>query len=129
MRYFNIAKASVIRELSRAKSRIHLEFDLWTSPNYKAMIAITAHWTDDEHKVQSTLIAIRELNGDHDGENISEVVHAVAKEFEFVDRIGYFVCDNATNNDTAMECLDRRIREEGGVGFASVRRLAHGAVL
>jgi hypothetical protein len=58
MRYFNIAKASVIRELSRAKSRIHLEFDLWTSPNYKAMIAITAHWTDDEYKVQSTLIAI-----------------------------------------------------------------------
>jgi hypothetical protein len=34
-----------------------------------------------------------------------------------VDRIGYFVGDNATNNDTAMECLDRRIREEGGVGF------------
>ncbi len=117
MRYFNIAKASVIQELSHMKSRIHLEFDLWTSPNYKAMITITAHWTDDEYKVQSTLIAIQELNGDHDGENISEIVHLVAKEFEFVDRIGYFVGDNATNNDTAMECLDRRIREEGGVGF------------
>ena len=81
------------------------------------MIAITAHWTDDEYKVQSTLIAIRELNGDHDGENISEIVHLVAKEFGFADRIGYFVGDNASNNDTAMECLDRRIREEGGVGF------------
>ena len=34
-----------------------------------------------------------------------------------MDRIGYFVGDNATNNDTAMACLDRRIREEGGVGF------------
>ena len=117
MRYFNIAKASVIRELLRAKSRIHLEFNLWTSPNYKAMIAITAHWTDDEFKVQSALIAIRELNGDHDGENISEIVHMVAKEFEFVDRFGYFVGDNATNNDTAMECLVRRIYEEGRVGF------------
>lgn len=58
MRYFNVAKSSVIQALSRAQSRIHLEFDLWTSPNYKAMIAITAHWTDDEYKVQSTLIAI-----------------------------------------------------------------------
>ena len=85
MRYFNIVKASVIRELLCAKSRIHLEFDLWTSPNYKAMIAITAHWTDDEYKVQSTLIAIQELNGDHDGENISEIVHLVTKEFEFMD--------------------------------------------
>ena len=79
------------------------------------MIIITAHWTNDEYKVQSTLIAIRELNGDHDGENISEIVHLVAKEFEFVDRIGYFVGDNATNNDTAMECLDRHIREEGEI--------------
>ena len=77
------------------------------------MIAITAHWTDDEYKVQSTLIAIRELNGDHDGENISEIVHLVAKEFEFVDRIRYFVGDN----DTAMACLDRCIWEEDGVGF------------
>ena len=81
------------------------------------MITIITHWTDDEYKVQSTLIAIRELNDDHDGENISEIVHIVTKEFEFVDQIGYFVGNNATNNDTAMECLDRCIQEEGGVGF------------
>ena len=81
------------------------------------MIAITAHWTNEDWKVQSTLVAIRELHGDHNGENISEIVHAIAKEFEFVDRIGYFTGDNASNNDTAMEWLDRRIREEGGVGF------------
>src|SRR5947207_7405990 len=97
MRYFKIAKASVIQALSHTKSRIHLEFDLWTSPNYKAMITITTHWTNDEYKVQLTLIAIQELNSDHDGENISEIIHLVAKEFEFVDRIGYFIGDNVIN--------------------------------
>ena len=102
---------------SCAMSRIHLTWDLWTSPNFKAMIAITAHWTDPNWKVQSTLMAIREIEGDHDGENISQVVHAVVKEFEIVDRFGYFMGDNASNNDTAMNCLNRRIREEGGVGF------------
>jgi len=45
------------------------------------MIAITAHWTDDEYKVQSTLIAIQELNGDHDGENISEIQTVVTSSF------------------------------------------------
>jgi hypothetical protein len=70
------------------------------------MIAITAHWTDQNWKVQSTLIAIREIEGDHDGENISQVVHVVVKEFEIVNRFGYFTGDNASNNDTAMKWLD-----------------------
>ena len=49
------------------------------------MIMITAHWTDDKRKVQSTLIAMQELNGNHNGEKISEIVHIIAKEFQFVD--------------------------------------------
>ena len=81
------------------------------------MIAITAHWTNKDWKVQSTLIAIREIEGDHDGENISEIVHAVVKEFQIVDQIGYFTGDNASNNDTAMKYLNRRIQEDGGEGF------------
>ena len=117
IRYFEIAKNTIINILSCAMSRIHLTWDLWTSPNFKAMIAITTHWTDENWKVQSTLLAIREIKGDHDGENISQVIHAVVKEFEIVDRIGYFTVDNASNNDTAMKCLNRRIREEGGVRF------------
>ena len=48
------------------------------------MIAIIAYWIDDEYKVQSTLIAIQELNDDHDNENISEIIHVIIKEFEFM---------------------------------------------
>src|SRR5437773_982880 len=107
IRYFEIAKNTIINILSCAISRIHLTWDLWTSPNFKAMIAITTHWTDKNWKVQSTLLAIREIKGDHDGENISQVVHAVVKECEIVDRFGYFTGDNASNNDTAMKCLNR----------------------
>jgi len=117
VRYFEIAKSTIINILSRAMSNIHLTWDLWTSPNFKAMIAITAHWTNDSWNVQSILMAIREIEGDHDGENISQCVHAVVKEFEIVDRIGYFTGDNASNNDTALRCLNRRIRAEGGIGF------------
>jgi len=117
IQYFETARNTIISILSSAMSRIHLTWDLWTSPNFKAMIAITAHWTDQNWKIKSTLMAIQEIEGDHDGENISEVVHGVLKEFKMVNRIGYFIGDNASNNDTAMEWLDRRIRQEGGDGF------------
>src|SRR5579859_3233408 len=117
IQYFETARNTIIGILSSAMSRIHLTWDLWTSPNFKAMIAITAHWTDKDWNVRSTLMAIREIEGNHDGENISKVVLGILKEFEIVDRLGYFTGDNASNNDTAMEWLDRRIREEGGDGF------------
>jgi len=46
IQYFETARNTIINILSSAMSRIHLTWDLWTSPNFKAMIAITAHWTD-----------------------------------------------------------------------------------
>ena len=33
-------------DLREARSNIHLSFDLWTSPNYYAIIAIVAHYID-----------------------------------------------------------------------------------
>ena len=113
LRYLQTAKSEVIHTLSLAKSRIHLSFDLWTSPNYKAMIAVTGHWTDQNYKAQSVVLAIREVKGEHSGENISETVYKVAQEFDIVERIGYFVGDNAGNNDTALKHLGRRIEESG----------------
>jgi hypothetical protein len=58
MGYFKTTKNTVKEILSRAMSRIHLTWDLWTSPNFKAMIAIIGHWTDQNWKVQSMLLAI-----------------------------------------------------------------------
>jgi hypothetical protein len=118
LRYLQTAKSEVIHTLSLPKSRIHLSFDLWTSPNYKAMTAVTAHWTDQNYKAQSLVLVIREVKGEHSGENISETVYKVALEFDIAERFGYFVGDNAGNNDTALKHLDRRIREGGqGVGI------------
>ena len=49
-RYFERAKISIIHTLSMVRSRIHISYVLWTSPNHKAMIAIVAHWTGEHSK-------------------------------------------------------------------------------
>lgn len=113
VKYFEIAKATVVERLSLARSRIHLSYDLWTSPNHKAMIAIVAHWTSEDYKVITALLAIREVHGGHTGENIANVVYPVLKEYNIHDRFGYYVGDNATNNDTSLEWLTQHLRNEG----------------
>lgn len=53
------------------KSRsIHISFDLWTSPNRLAFIAIFAHFLDREYRQQNRLIGFRRQLSTHAGENI-----------------------------------------------------------
>jgi len=121
-KYFEAAKATIKERLSLARSRIHISYDLWTSPNYKAMIAIVAHWTAEDYNVKSALLAIREVHGEHSGENIADVVYPVMKEYDFHSRFGYFVGDNASNNNTSIEWLDQLMRDDGYEGFEPLKR-------
>lgn len=50
-----------------------------------------------------TLIAMRQLHGAHTGENQAEVLIEVIKEYGLQERVGYFVTDNASNNDVAID--------------------------
>jgi len=121
-KYFQTAKATIKERLSLARSRIHISYDLWTSPNHKAMIAIVAHWTAEDYEVKSALLAIREVHGKHNGENLANVVYPVMKEYDIHSRFGYFIGDNATNNNTSIECLDQLMQDDGYAGFEPVKR-------
>src|SRR5204862_7522033 len=59
IKYFEESKLVIIEHLSTARSNIHLSFDMSTSPNCKALLAITAHWTSSNYKAVATLLAIR----------------------------------------------------------------------
>jgi hypothetical protein len=50
-------------------------------------------------------LAIRQLRGSHSGENQAEIIIEVIKDYDLGSRIGYFVTDNAYNNDTAIEIV------------------------
>ena len=117
LKYFNEAKGVIREHLSTARSKIHLSFDLSTSPNCKALLAITAHWTSNDYKAEATLLTIRELEEEYTGENIADVVYDVAKEYCIVEELGYFMMDNATNNDRALKSLNSQIQTDRGVGF------------
>ena len=121
-KYFKEAKLVIKELLSTARSQIHLSFDLSTSPNCKALLAITAHWTSNIYKAEATLLAIRELEKEHTGENIAQSVYDVVKDYNIVKNLGYFMMDNAGNNDTALEELNSLIIQDGGIGFDPIER-------
>jgi hypothetical protein len=96
------------KELLRSKLatslyKKHLTFDLWTSPQEYALLGVTVHFTDALKRPQTSLLALRRLRGAHSGENIGPTLREVLSEYEIsADELGYFTCDNADANDSAV---------------------------
>lgn len=98
-------KQGLKKDLKKARSNIHISFDLWTSPNCYAMIAIVAHFIDSKGSRQTKLLAIRQLKNEHSGENIAACVLRVIKEYKIRKKVGFFVLDNASSNDVAVDII------------------------
>jgi hypothetical protein len=95
---FEQRKEIVKEDLRLSKSKIHISFDLWTSTNKLAMLT-----------ARSLLIRLREVIGAHSGDNIAVCVLQVIKEMLIADRVGYFVADNESPNDTAVAAVCREL--------------------
>ena len=84
-------------------SRIHVSCDLWTSTNDLPILVIILHYVNKKGKVRKTVAAMKDVSGSHTGVNLAEVVMEVIKEWGIQDKQGYFMMDNADNNDTMMK--------------------------
>lgn len=102
-------KQALKKDLRKARSNIHISFDLWTSPNCYAIIAIVAHFIDTKGSRQTKLLAIRQLKGEHSGENIAACVLRVMKEYKIRKKVGFFILDNASSNDVAVNIILRSL--------------------
>lgn len=97
-----------------------LSFDLWTSPNYLAVLGVVAHFIDNS---RSAVIALREVEGEHSGENIAHVPLWVIKYYKSAGQIGYVMADNASTNDTCINSVLQALYPNMSVKQRRRRRL------
>jgi len=101
-----LAQREILKEeLAQAISSIHLSFDLWTAPNYIAILSIYGHWISPSGQRMNKLLAFRRVFGKHAGENQAQIVLEVLRELRIQDRVGCLVGDNAAVNDTAVSAI------------------------
>jgi hypothetical protein len=92
-----------MKNVQNAISLIHVSCDLWTSTNHLPIIVVIFHYVSKSGAVHVTVAAMREVSGSHNGRNLADVVMAVVKEWKIQNKLGYFMMDNAENNDTMMK--------------------------
>lgn len=90
-------------EIENSKSCIHISWDLWTMPNNKAILAVCGHFVDANYQLQTRLLALEELIGAHTGANQAAIIiDVITEDFNFPQKLGYFVGDNVESNDLAV---------------------------
>lgn len=77
---FDGKKTLIKQEIRAARSSIHFSFDLWTSPNHLAFIAIFAHFLNSNHRRCHLLIAFRQHASRHSGQNIADTIEEVIRD-------------------------------------------------
>lgn len=124
-RNFSLHRETVQAIISRARSRIHLCTDTWTSPqgHRKEFQAVNAHFVDEYGCQQKALLALPELLQGHAGIQCAEQVFAVVKAFDFQHRLGSITSDNASAMTTMATQLESLLRKEGVEWSAATHRL------
>ncbi|KZL82707.1 transposase-like protein [Colletotrichum incanum] len=106
---YNQKKEYIRALLLSADSDIHLGFDLWTSSNRHAIMAVTAHFLTKQNGPQVLLIALRRQLGAHDGFNLANTLEEVIIQWGISHKIGALIADNASSNDTCLRSLFPRL--------------------
>src|SRR3984957_14060774 len=105
MRQYKSHKEKVKQRIQSAKSKIHISCDLWTSPNSLAILGVVAHFVTEYGQLEHCVLALKDIDSEHDGENLAAAIMEVVEDWGFALKLGYFVMDNAGNNDTMMRLL------------------------
>jgi hypothetical protein len=102
MRQYEFQKLQIKERLQTALSCVHLSIDLWSSGNGLALIGIIAHILNPNGELEEFLISLKEVKGQHNGENLSRYVLQAINDYEIASKLGYLQMDNASNNDSMI---------------------------
>ena len=113
LKQFESQKQIIKERFQQSRSRIHLSLDLWTTPSRsRTYLGIVGHWVDHDNEIREVLIALPELKGSHTGVNIGDTVIKVIEEYGIGAKLGYYMLDNASNNDTTIKEIYKRLSEK-----------------
>ncbi|KAM7208988.1 hypothetical protein V8F06_014906 [Rhypophila decipiens] len=95
--------------MAASSHQIQLSFDLWTSPNSIAIMAIVGHFANANLEYKTRLLAMPRVSGVHSGENLAPYLLRAIEDYDLQGRLEYFQSDNHEVNDVIVRLLANRL--------------------
>lgn len=99
-------KKTICALIENSGSRVSISFDAWSSDTGLSLLGVVAHFLTGEVFELKTLLLGLPVISNHSGAERARVLLVLLRDYGIdQDKLGWFVLDNATSNDTAPEEL------------------------
>ena len=95
----------ITEKLYTTQSKIYLLFNLQSSRNLRALLGINYYFANKFGNLKTFLLSLLEQSSPYSSINIANNVTTIINYFDLIDKISYFIIDNATNNNTYIKAL------------------------
>ncbi|KAM5527243.1 transposase-like protein [Fusarium oxysporum f. sp. phaseoli] len=123
-RLFEAKRDTIKAELRNALTAVHISFDLWTSLNRFAIMAVFAHFIDRLGHQQSRLLALRRKFDAHSGGNLAGSLVDILHEWEIGGRVGCAISDNVAANDNCLYHMYKQLNPSMRAVDIKARRMS-----
>ncbi|KAK5793858.1 hypothetical protein PVK06_035023 [Gossypium arboreum] len=104
---FNSMKSVMKNYFEKDISRVCLMTDIWTSLQMISYMVLTAHWVDDEWRLQKRIINFFPISA-HRGESIGQAIGKCLRDWG-IERVFTITVDNASANIIAIKYLRKKL--------------------
>ncbi|KAF6525442.1 hypothetical protein HZS61_011237 [Fusarium oxysporum f. sp. conglutinans] len=114
---FSLYQSQLKAKLQSAVSKVHISSDLWTSPHRHGVLAVCARWIDEDYQPRRALLSLPEIRHSHSGEHQSRLIFSTLDLYDIANQLGCHTGDNAASNDTCLQHLSTRLRQDRNINW------------
>ncbi|KAF6525502.1 hypothetical protein HZS61_011297 [Fusarium oxysporum f. sp. conglutinans] len=114
---FSLYQSQLKAKLQSAVSKVHISSDLWTSPHRHGVLAVCARWVDEDYQLRRALLSLPEIRHSHSGEHQSRIIFSTLDIYDIANQLGCHTGDNAASNDTCLQHLSTRLRQDRNINW------------
>jgi hypothetical protein len=109
IKLFSAIQPRVIKAIQTACSKIYISFNGWTTKGGKrGFLGIVTYFATVDSIVVNMPIDLLQLVGAYTGKRLAKVITSTLTTYSITAKnVGYFVLNNASNNNTAVTALAR----------------------
>ncbi|KAK2445519.1 zinc finger BED domain-containing protein RICESLEEPER [Trifolium repens] len=109
MLVFSSEKERLKSVLASIPGRVCLTSDVWTAVTTQGYMTVTAHYVDQDWKLNSKLLSFCHLDNAHTGVELSGKLFGALKDWGIDRKIFSLTLDNASSNDNMIKKLKQRL--------------------
>lgn len=109
MEIYGKEKLKVYETINKLHGRINLSVEMWSSPENVEYLCLTAHYIDEDWKLQKKILSFVTLDSSHTEDMLSEVINKCLMDWDVDRKLFALTFDNCSTDDDIVIRIKEQI--------------------